>query len=220
LKTKPKPGRGRKKLDPTKKPNELHGATTGEKVVAAYEGRFAPTPTTLAELLAGFIELGTRLPKRPLPGLANVHALAIQQASNAELPVRIEAVGRDLAITLSHVDLGGIPALLRGVADVIESRPLQRHRSTGPIVLAPADPTTAACSSLLGVISLPLLKEGRQNIDGDELIAHLRAMPPKKRLDELRKLGATGDDRTVKRKLTALFGELRLAPGRPRKPDK
>jgi hypothetical protein len=217
---KPKPGRGRKTHDPTLKPAALEGQTAGEKLIAAIQGSFAPAPTTFAELLTGLVELGTRLPKRPLPVIPNRHSSFIKQASAAELPGLIEALGRDLAVTLRQVDLGGIPALLREVADVIESRPLQRHRSTGPIVLAPADPTTAACSSLLGVIGLPLLKDGRQRIDGDELIAHLRAMPAKKRFAELRRLGARGDDRTLRRKLTAFFSDLRLTTGRPRKPDK
>ncbi len=217
----PKPGRGRKKHDAPVKPNALHGATTGERLVAAIQGRFWPTPTTFAELLAGLVELGSRIPKGPLPGLANVHAIAIQQASDAELPSRIEALGRDLAATLRQVDdLKGIPTLLREVADVIESRPLQRHEKSGPIVLAPADPTTAAAALLLGVAFRELLKGGRRDIDGTELLAHLRTMPARARLDELRRLGADEDDRTLRRKLTALLPKLRLAPGRPRKPDK
>ncbi len=221
MKPKPKAGRGRKKLDPTKKPNELEGATAGEKFLAAHQGRFGPTPTTFAELLTGIVELGSRLPKGPLPGLANVHAIAIQQASDAELPSRIEALGRDLAATLRQVDdLKGIPTLLREVADVIECRRLQRHGKNGPIVLAPADPTTAAAASLLGVAARELLKGGRRDIEGAELLAHLRTMPAKARLAELRRLGADGDDRTIRRKQTALFPELRLLQGRPRKPDK
>ena len=221
MKTKPKSGRGRKKHDAPVKPDALHGANHGERLVAAIQGRFGPTPTTFAELLAGLVELGSRFPKGPLPGLANVHAIAIQQASDAELPSRIEALGRDLAATLRQVDdLKGIPTLLREVADVIESRPLQRHEKSGPIVLAPADPTTAAAALLLGVAARELLKEGRQDINGAELLANLRAMPEKARLAELRRLGAVGDDRTIRRKLTRLFAELRLAPGRPRKPDK
>jgi hypothetical protein len=217
----PRPGRGRKKHDAPVKPDALHGANHGERLVAAIQGRFGPTPTTFAELLAGLVELGSRLPKGPLPGLANVHAIAIQQASDAELPNRIEALAGDLAATLRLVDdLKGIPTLLREVADVIESRPLQRHEKSGPIVLAPADPTTAAAASLLGVAARELLKGGRRDIDGAELLAHLRTMPVKARLAELRRLGADGDDRTIRRKHTALFPELRLAPGRPRKPDK
>jgi hypothetical protein len=216
----PKPGRGRKRLDAPVKPGVLQGATVGERLIAAIQGRFGPTPTTFAELMAGLVELGSRLPKGPLPGLANVHAIAIQQASDAELPSRIEALGRDLAATLRQVDLEKIPALLREVADVIESRPLQRHEKSGPIVLAPADPTTAAAALLLGVAARELLKEGRRDINGAELLAHLRTTPVKARLAELRRLGADGDDRTIRRKHTALFPELRLAPGRPRKPDK
>lgn len=217
----PKPGRGRKKHDPTRKPNDLRDATIGERVVAAYQGRFEATPTTFAELLAGLVELGLRLPKRPLPGLANVHAVAINQASDAELSSRIEAVGRDLAATLRQVDdLDAIPTLLRQAADVIECRKLQRHRKTGPIVLAPADPTTAAANSMLGMAALELMSHDRRDIESAELLAHLRTMPAKNRLAELRKLGATGDDRTLRRKLSALFPQLRLAPGRPRKPDK
>lgn len=220
MKTKPKPGRGRKRLDPTRKPNELEGATIGEKFVAAHEGRFSPTPTTFSELLAGLVELGSRLPKGPLPGIANVHAIAIQQASDAELPSRIEALGRDLGVTLQNIKLEALPDLLREVADVIECRKLQRLGKTGPIVLGPADPTTAAAASLLGVAARELLKGGRRDIEGAELLAHLRTMPARARLDELRKLGATENDRTQRRKLTALFPEHRLAPGRPRKPDK
>lgn len=216
----PKPGRGRKKHDAPVKPDALHGANHGERLVAAIQGRFGPTPTTFAELLAGLVELGGRLPKGPLPGLANVHAIAIQQASDAELPSRIEALGRDIAATLRQVDLEKIPALLRQVADVIESRPLQRHRKTGPIVLAPIDQTTVAAASLLGIAAQELLKGGRRDIDSAEILAHLRTMPAKARLAELRRLGADEDDRTLRRKLTALFPELRLAPGRPRKPDK
>ncbi len=216
----PKPGRGRKKHDAPVKPDALHGANHGERLIAAIQGRFGRTPTTFAELLAGLVELGSKFPKGPLPGPAIFHAIAIQQASDAELPSRIEAIGRDIAATLRQVDLEKIPALLREVAVVIESRPLQRHEKSGPIVLAPADPTTAAAVLLLGVAARELLKEGRRDINGAELLANLRTMPARARLDELRKLGATEDDRTLRRKLTALFPELRLAPGRPRKPDK
>lgn len=155
-----------------------------------------------------------------MPGLANVHAIAIQQASDAELPSRIEAIGRDLAATLRQVDLEGIPALLREVADVIECRRLQRHEKSGPTVLAPADPTTAAIINMLGTIGQELIKDGRRNIDGAELVEHLRTMSSRKRLEEMRKLGARGDDRTLRRKLRQFFTTLSLPKGRPRKPDK
>lgn len=223
MKRKPKPGRGRKRHDAPVRPNALKGATTGERLIAAHQGRFEPIPTTFAELLAGLVELGNRLriPKKgPLPNLANLHAIAIQQASDAELSTCIEAVGRDIAATLRQVDLEKIPALLRQVADVIESRPLQRHEKSGPIVLAPADPTTAAAALLLGEALREFIAGGRRDIDGPELLAHLRAMPAKASLADLRRHGAKGDDRTVRQKQTQLFPELRRAPGRPRKPDK
>ena len=198
----------------------LHGRTTGERLIAALQGRFEPTPTVFAELLAGLVELARRLPKGPLPAFANVHAIAIQQTADAELSGRIEALGRDLAAALQTTKPEELPTLLRRTADVIESRPLRRHGKNGPMVLAPADQTTAAAALLLGVAFRELTGGGRQGIDGAELLAHLRAMPAKARLAELRRLGAQGDDRTLTRKLTALFPELRLAPGRPRKPDK
>jgi hypothetical protein len=216
----PKPGRGQKKHDAPVDPRVLQDATTGERLIAALQGRFEPTPTTFAELLAGLVELAHRLPKGPLPDFATIHAFAIEQATDAELPSRIEALGRHLAAALQTTKPEELPDLLRKTAAVIESRPLQRHRKTGPMVLAPADPTTMAGMSLLEVAFRKLAEGGRRDIDGSELLAYIRAMPPKDRIAEFRKLGAREDERTLRRKLTELFPELRLAPGRPRKPDK
>lgn len=220
MKPKPKPGRGRKRHDSTVKPNVLDGLTSGEKLIASIQGRFESTPTAVAELLAGFVELGLRLPKSPLPNFANLHAIFIQQASEIDLPDRIGALARDLAVALCGVESAALPNLLRKTAAVIESRPLQPLRGTGPTVLAPADHTTAAAIDLLGVIGLELVKDGRRNIDGTELVEHLRTMPPGKRMEEMRKFGASGDDRSLRRKLGQFFPTLRLPEGRPRKPDK
>ena len=220
MKPKPKPGRGRKRHDSTVKPNVLDGLTSGEKLIASIQGRFESTPTAVAELLAGFVELGLRLPKSPLPNFPKLHAIFIQQASEIDLPDRIGALARDLAVALCGVESAALPNLLRKTASVIESRPLQPLRVTGPTVLAPADPTTAAAIDLLGVIGLELVKDGRRNIDGTELVEHLRTMPPGKRMEEMRKFGASGDDRSLRRKLGQFFPTLRLPEGRPRKPDK
>lgn len=217
MKPKPKPGRGRKRHDSTVKPNVLEGLTSGEKLIASIQGRFESTPTAVAELLAGFVELGLRLPKAPLPNSANLHAIFIQQASEIDLPDRIGALARHLAVALCGVESAALPNLLRKTAAVIESRPLQPLRGTGPTVLAPADPTTAAAIDLLGVIGLELLKDGRRNIDGTELVEHLRTMPPSKRMEEMRKFGASGDDQTLTRALRKFFPNLRLPRGRPRK---
>lgn len=216
----PKPGRGRKKHEAVVKPHALQGATHGKRLIDALQGRFGLTPTTIAELLAGFVELASRLPERPLPALAPFHAIFIQQATDAGLPSRIEALGRDLAAALQTTKPKELADLLRKTAAVIESRPVQRLRNTGPMMLAPADPTTIAGMSLLEVAVRKLAEGGRRDIDGSELLTYIRAMPPKDRIAEFRKLGAREDERTLRRKLTALFPELRLAPGRPRKPDK
>ena len=105
MKAKPKPGRGRKRHDSTVKPNVLEGLTSGEKLIASIQGRFESTPTAVAELLAGFVELGLRLPKAPLPNSANLHAIFIQQASEIDLPDRIGALARDLAAALRGVEV-------------------------------------------------------------------------------------------------------------------
>jgi hypothetical protein len=216
----PKPGRGRKKHDAPVKPDALHGASYGERLVAAYQGRFEATPTTFAELLAGFVQLSMRLPKADLPHAAKTHSFEIQQATDLGLPGRIEAIGRDLGITLQSIKPEALPDLLRKVADVIASRPLQPHREgTGHMVLKPTDPVTVAAHFTAWRHAAKKLPSQRI-ITKAEMLQHLRAMPKKARLDELRKLGATEDDRTLRRKLTALFPGLQLAPGRPRKPDK
>ena len=213
MKPKPKAKREKKKHD------------YGKKVIAAYQGNHEPFPTVFAELLTGFVQLAMRLPKADLPYAAKLHSFEIQQAADTELPSRIEALARDLAITLQKVNTEDLPDLLRKAASVIASRPLQPDREgTGHMVLKPADPTTVAVAFTAWRHAAKKLPSQR-TITRAEMIEHLQTMPPKDRVEEIKKLtGLTPDEegRTVRRKLTRLFPELRLPPGRgrPRKPDK
>jgi hypothetical protein len=56
------------------------------------------------------------------------------------------------------------------------------------------------------------------------MIEHLQTMPPKDRVEEIKKLSAgnatDAEGRTQRRKLTQLFPELPLRKGRPKNPDK
>ena len=201
----------------------------GKKLFAAYQGNHGPFPTAVAELLTGFVQLGMRLPKAAdLPYAAKLHAaklhsFEIQQATNTELPSRIEALARDLAITLQRVNTADLPDLLRKAASVIASRPLIPHREgTGHVVLKPADPTTVAAAFTAWRHAAKKLPSQRI-ITEAEMIEHLRTMPPEDRVKEMEKLSAHNTDeegRTKRRKLTKLFPEVRLLQGRPRKPDK
>jgi hypothetical protein len=199
---------------------------TGQKVLAAYQGNHEPLPTAFAELLTGFVQLGIRLPKAAdLPCALNLHSFKIQQATDTKLPSQIEALARDLAATLQRVNAENLPDLLRKTAAVIASRPLQRHPAgTRNIVLKPADATTVAAFFTAWRNAAKELPSQRI-ITEAEMIEHLQTMPPKDRVEEIKKLtGLTPDEegRTVRRKLTRLFPELRLPPGRgrPKKPDK
>ena len=198
---------------------------TGQKVLAALQGNHEPLPTAFAELLTGFVQLGMRLQKADLPYAAKLHSFEIQQATDTELPKRIEALARDLAITLQSIKPEDLPELLRKTAAVTASRPLQRHREgTGHMVLKPADPIAAAAHLTAWRNAVKKLPSQRI-ISRKEMIEHLQTMPPKDRVEEIKKLtGLTLDEegRTVRRKLTRLFAELRLPPGRgrPKKPDK
>jgi hypothetical protein len=92
------------------------------------------------------------------------------------------------------------------------------------MVLKPADPIAVAAHLTAwrnAVKKLP----SQAIITRAEMIEHLQTMPPKDRVEEIKKLtGLRLDEegRTVRRKLTRLFAELRLPPGRgrPKKPDK
>ncbi len=213
MKPKPKAKREEKKHD------------SGKNLVAAIQGNHGPFPTAFAELLTGFVQLGMRLPKADLPYAAKLHSFEIQQATDLELPSRIEAIGRDLGIILQKTKPEDLPDLLRKTAAVIASRPLQPHRKgTGHMVLKPADPITVA-AHLTAWRNAAKKLPSQRIIDRAEMIEHLQTMPPKDRVEEIKKLtGLTLDEdgRTVRRKLTRLFAELRLKPGRgrPRKPDK
>jgi hypothetical protein len=213
VKPKPKAKREGKKHD------------SGKKLVAAIQGNHETFPTAFAELLTGFVQLSMRLPKADLPYAAKLHSFEIQQATDLELPSRIEAIGRDLGTILQKTKPKDLPDLLRKTAAVITSRPLQPHREgTGHMVLKPADPIAVAAHLTAwrnAVKKLP----SQAIITRAEMIEHLQTMPPKDRVEEIKKLtGLRLDEegRTVRRKLTRLFAELRLPPGRgrPKKPDK
>lgn len=195
----------------------------GKKLVAAYQGNHGPFPTVFAELLTGFVQLGMRLPKADLPFAAKLHSFEIQQATDLELPSRIEAIGRDLGIILQKTKPEDLPDLLRKTAAVIASRPLQPHREgTGHMVLKPADPITVA-AHLTAWRNAAKKLPSKRIITRAEMIEHLQTMPPEDRVREIKRLIAHRTDeegRTLRRKLTQLFPELRLTPGRPRKPDK
>ena len=214
MKPKPKAKREGKKHD------------SGKKLVAAYQGNHEPLPTAFAELLTGFVQLGMRLRKADLPYAAKLHSFEIQQATDTELPKRIESLARDLAITLQSIKPEDLPELLRKTAAVTASRPLQRHREgTSHMVLKPADPITVAGHLTAWRNAVKKLPSQRI-ITRAEMIEHLQTMPPKDRVKEMEKLSAgnatDAEGRTPRRKLTRLFAELRLPPGRgrPKKPDK
>lgn len=199
---------------------------TGQKVLAAYQGNHEPLPTAFAELLTGFVQLGMRLPKADLPFAAKTHSFEIQRATDIELPNRIEALARDFATVLQRVNTEDLPDLLRKTSAVIASRPLQRHHEgTGHMVLKPADPITVAGHLTAWRNAVKKLPSQRI-ITRAEMIEHLQTMPPKDRVKEMEKLSAgdttDAEGRTPRRKLTRLFAELRLPPGRgrPKKPDK
>ena len=207
----------------TKREGKKHDS--GKKLVAAIQGNHETLPTAFAELLTGFVQLGVRLPKADLPYAAKLHSFEIQQATDTELPTRIEAIGRDLGIILQKTKPENLPDLLRKTAAVIECRPIQPHREgTKHMVLNPADSITVAGHLTAwrnAVKKLP----AQRIITKAEMIEHLETMPPKDRNEEIKKLtGLTPDEegRTNRRKLTRLFAELRLPPGRGRqkKPDK
>ena len=214
--------RGRKLNDATLKPNVFKDFEHGHKVVAAIQGTFAPGPTIVAELIAPFIQLGRRLPERRRPSTAMgiLHSVCMQQAGEAELPARVDALARDLATALCSVDTEALPDLLRKTAAVIESRPLKPHRESGLTVLTPADKNAAAATWLtaqvvakrfpLGVqATLEMIRESIQETPFDE------------RLRIMREGGAEGDDQTLNRALHRVLPGLRLRrPGRPRKSDK
>lgn len=211
MKRKPKPGRRQEKPE------------IGRKLVAAIQGNHGPFPTAFAELLTGFVQLGMRLPKADLPFAAKLYSFEIQQATDLELPSRIEAIGRDLGIILQKTKPEDLPDLLRKTAAVIASRPLQPHREgTGHMVLKPADPITVA-AHLTAWRNAAKKLPSQRIITRAEMIEHLQTMPPEDRVREIKRLIAHRTDeegRALRRKLTQLFPELRLAPGRPRKPDK
>lgn len=215
MKPKPKAKREGKEHDPI------------EKLVAAYKGNHEPLPTAFAELLTGFVQLGMRLPRAELSYAANLHlhSFEIQQATDTELPSRIEALARDLAITLKRVNPEDLPDLLRKTAAVITSRPLQQHPAgTRHVVLKPADPITVAGHLTAWRYAAEKLPSQRI-ITKAEMIEQLQTMPPKDRVEEIEKLSGQGTDkegRMVRRSLTRLFQELCFLPGRgrPRKPDK
>ena len=205
-----------------KREGEKHN--TGQKVLAAYQGNHEPLPTAFAELLTGFVQLGMRLPKADLPYATKLHSFEIQQATDTELPKRIEALARDLAATLQRVNAVDLPDLLRKTAAVIASRPLQPHREgTGHMVLKPADPITVAGHLTAWRYAAEKLPSQRI-ITKAEMIEHLETMPPENRVKEMKKLSAgnitDAEGRTRRRKLTQLFAELRLRKGRPKNPDK
>jgi hypothetical protein len=213
LKPKPKAKREGKKHD------------SGKKLVAAIQGNHGPFPTAFAELLTGFVQLGMRLPKAAdLPFAAKTHSFEIQRATDIELPNRIEALARDLAAVLQRVNTEDLPDLLRKTSAVIASRPLKRHpEGTGHMVLKPADPVTVAAHLAAWRHAVKKLPSQRI-ITKAEMTEHLEAMPPENRDKEMEKLSAgnttDAEGRTRRRKLTQLFPELRLTPGRPRKSDK
>ena len=214
--------RGRKPNDATVKPNVLQDFDLGQKVVASIQGTFAPEPTAVAELIAPFIQLGRRLPKRPLPpsAMATLHSLCMEQAGEAELPARVDALARDLATALCSVRTESLPDLLRQAADVIESRPLKPHRDSGLIVLTPADKNVHAATWLTAQVVAKRFPSGVQATL--EIIRELiQETPFDERLRIMREGGAEGDDQTLTRALHRFVSGLRLRrPGRPRKSGK
>lgn len=206
----------------TKREGKKHDS--GKKLVAAIQGNHETLPTVFAELLTGFVQLGMGLPKADLPFAAKLHSFEIQRATDIELPNRIEALARDLATVLQRVNTEDLPDLLRKTSAVIASRPLKRHpEGTGHMVLKPADPITVAAHFTAWRNAAKKLPSQRI-ITRAEMIEHLEAMPPENRDKEMEKLSAgnttDAEGRTRRRKLTQLFPELRLTPGRPRKSDK
>lgn len=214
--------RGRKPNDATEKPNVLKDFDLGQKVVASIHGTFAPEPTAVAELIAAFIQLGCRLPKRPLPHSATtiLHSLCMEQAGESELPARVNDLARDLATALCSVRTESLPDLLRKTAAVIESRPLNPHRNRGPMVLIPADKNMAAVYWLIGKV---VAKRFPAGVEAPmEMIRELiQETPSDERLRLMREGGAVGTDQTLTRALHRVVAGLSLPrPGRPRKSGK
>ncbi len=215
--------RGRKPNDATVKPNVLQDFDLGQKLVASIQGTFAPEPTAVANLIAAFIQLGCRLPKRPLPHSATtfLHSLCMEQAGESELPARVNDLARDLATALCSVRMESLPDLLRKTAAVIESRPLNPHRNRGPILLTPADKNVAAVVTWL--IPQVVAKRFPSGVEATLEMSRelIQETPSDERLRLMREHGAVGTDQTLTRALHRVVPGLRLPrPGRPKKSGK
>lgn len=211
--------RGRKLNDATVKPNVLQDFDHGQKLVAAIQGTFAQGATSVAELIAPFIQLGRRLPDRdlPAPAMALLHGCSMQQSGEAELPGRVDALARDLATALCKVEPEALPDLLRQAADVIESRPLKPLRDSGLIVLTPADKNANAVNWLIASAVVKRFPGESREISLETIRELIQDTPFDERLRIMREGGAEGDDQTLTRALHRVLPGLRLPRGRPRK---
>ena len=108
------------------------------------------------------------------------------------------------------------PAKLRALADLLEARPVHEH--AGFLALAPADPNRRAAADLIWEAAESISKAHHGPITDEDIRRHLASMPPADRIAFMRKRGAKGEDRVLRRCLQQTL-RLALRPGRPNHPS-